>query len=136
MRQLDIFKGKRQRGRAPSPPKEFLLHCAFAEMLSLSIIAGWKWTHLPFGEHRNEITGARLKRMGTQRGYPDFMITGPGRTAVFIELKRKGERPTDEQLDVGAHLIACGFRWFWTSNMDSAIELLQALGAVRGRVSA
>ena len=26
-------------------------------------MTGWKWTHLPFGEHRSKTTAARLKRM-------------------------------------------------------------------------
>jgi hypothetical protein len=139
VRQLDIFKSKRQRGRAPAPPKEFLLHVALADALRLWINPGWSFTHLPFGEYRNPITAGRLKRMGVTRGWPDFMIVGWGSQRcgfVFIELKRKGEKPTVEQADRGEQLVRAGALWLWTDSVDDAIGFLADLGAVRMRVSA
>jgi hypothetical protein len=32
-RQLSLFEGKRQRGVAAPPPKEFATHCALADLL-------------------------------------------------------------------------------------------------------
>jgi hypothetical protein len=43
---------------------------------------GWQWTHLPFGEKRSAVTGARLKRMGTKRGWPDFILLSPAARSV------------------------------------------------------
>ena len=86
MRQLSLFKGKTQRGVAPAPPKEFQLHCMLADTLKLCCSDRWRWTHLPMGEHRDIITASRLKRMGVQPGWPDFIFIGPGEV-IFLELK-------------------------------------------------
>jgi hypothetical protein len=49
--------------------KEFSIHCAIADVVRRWCRPDWVWTHLPFGEHRSAITGARLKRMGVNRGW-------------------------------------------------------------------
>src|SRR6185436_8224446 len=48
--QLNLFKGKRQRGTQPPPPKEFALHCMVADTVRRWILPGWIWTHFPAGE--------------------------------------------------------------------------------------
>ena len=40
-RQLSLFKGKRQRGVAAPPPKEFATHCALADLLRRWTMPGW-----------------------------------------------------------------------------------------------
>ena len=52
-RQLSLFKGKRQRGVAAPPPKEFATHCALADLLRRWTMPGWVWTHFPSGEERS-----------------------------------------------------------------------------------
>ena len=79
VRQLSLFKGRKQRGVAPPPPKEFALHCAVADTVRRWILPGWIWTHFPAGEARSAITGARLKRMGLARGFPDLLFFHAGR---------------------------------------------------------
>ena len=37
----------------------------------------WRWTHIPSGELRDVRTAAKLKQMGTQRGWPDFLLIAP-----------------------------------------------------------
>jgi hypothetical protein len=60
--QLDLFRGKQQRGVKPSPALEFALHCAVADTITRWILPGWKWTHLPFGENRDHRVNARGQR--------------------------------------------------------------------------
>jgi hypothetical protein len=135
LRQLRLFAGARQRGVRPPPPLEFKLHCMLADTLRLWIMPQFIYTHMPMGEKRDKITAARLKRMGTTKGWPDFLIIGPGRI-VWVELKRKGEKPTPEQIFVASHLMACGCTYILTDEYDDAVNQLKRLGIVRAQVSA
>jgi hypothetical protein len=129
--QIDLFT-KRVRGLPP--PKEFLLHVALADTLRIATLEPWWWTHLPFGEKRDKVTAGRLQRMGVRGGLPDFIFIGHG--FAFLELKRKGERPSEEQWDVGRRLLHAGADWLVTDDLKDAIGWLKDLGIVRARVSA
>ena len=45
------------------------------------------WSHVPSGGKRSKVTAALLQRMGTKRGFPDFIILNPGGHHHAIELK-------------------------------------------------
>lgn len=135
MRQLSLFKGKRQRGRKPPPPLEFEVHCVLADMVRRWITPQWRFTHLPFGEHRNPVTAVRLKRMGVSPGWPDFIFVGPGSRVFWLELKRRGlGRMSDNQADVASHLVACGFGYLCTSDINDAVATLKDLGILRSNI--
>ncbi|MEY9184730.1 hypothetical protein ABIG06_006278 [Bradyrhizobium sp. USDA 326] len=132
MRQLSLFKGKRQRGPSPPPPLEFESHCFLADVIRRWIMPQWRFTHLPFGEHRNKATAARLQRMGVNAGWPDFIFVGPGQRVFWLELKRRGRgRIHDDQAVVLGHLVACGFSLLVTTSVDDAIAELKARGILR-----
>ena len=136
MRQLSLFKGKRQRGVKAPPPLEFQDHCFLADLCRRCLSHGWKFTHLPMGEYRTDATAARLHRMGTMPGWPDFLFIGPQRAVFFLELKRRGSgRLSDEQIDVAAHLAACGFPYLCTTDVKNAVEELKALGILRSNIA-
>jgi len=115
--------------------KEFSIHCALADVARRWCSSDWVWTHLPFGEHRSAITGARLKRMGVNRGWPDFVFVGPGRV-VWLELKRRGGRQSQEQAAIGEHLTSCGFAYVVADSFDAAITALKTHGILRVAISA
>ena len=137
--QLPMF-GRRKRPRRGA--LEFNTHVAVADVLRRWSTPGWRWTHLPFGEHRNAITGARLKRMGTQVGWPDFVLLSPAippdqpGTAHFLELKRDGGKLTDFQQAFADFCALNEYPYRWTDNFRDAISQLKAWGAVRASVSA
>lgn len=136
----DLFS-KRKR-RIARPASEFNTHVAVADVLRRWSTPGWRWTHLPFGEHRNAVTGARLKRMGTQVGWPDFILLSPALlpdltgTAHFLELKREGAKLNEFQRSFADFCIDNGFPHFWTASFADAINMLKAWGAVRASVKA
>jgi hypothetical protein len=124
--QLDLLKGRRQRGVKPPPPLEFELHCMVADVLLRWCSLQWCWTHFPAGEYRTPATAGRLKRMGVHPGWPDFQffhIAGP---VAFLELKRKGERPTDAQKAVAFRLIKAGHGYAMADNFADALAHLKA----------
>lgn len=57
-------------------------------------------THFPAGGLRNSITGAALKSMGTQAGFPDYQIMFPcgGFHGLFLEFKVDKNKLTGSQL--------------------------------------
>jgi hypothetical protein len=89
-----------------SQQHEFRLACVVADHLALAIPKRIPWSHFPAGENRSAITGARLKRMGTQKGWEDYLILADG-TPVAIELKAPKGRTSPEQND---------FADAWTAN--------------------
>lgn len=86
---------------------------------------------MPFGEHRSPATGGRLKRMGTHRGWPDFVFVGYEQRIVWLELKRRGGKLSPEQQDIAAHLSACGFVHVVAEGFNEAVELLKGYGVLR-----
>ena len=80
--------------------EEFRLSCVVADHLARALPTRAVWTHFPAGEHRNEITGARLKRMGLAKGWPDYLILVDGRL-LAIELKAPGGSVSKEQRAIG-----------------------------------
>lgn len=134
-RQLDLYKGPRQRGTRPPRASEFAVHCAIADTIRINIVRGWIWFHCPNGELRPDGAGARLKRMGTRPGVSDFLLVGPpyGRLHA-LELKRRGERPTNAQHAFLADLTDAGGLSAWVDSYADAIEQLKAWGALRRNV--
>lgn len=143
--QLNLFKGKRQRGTLAPPPKEFAGHVVIADICKRWINPTFRYTHLPMGEHRDHAvnrfgkryspTGSRLQRMGVTTGWPDFLFVGPN-LIFWLELKRQRRgRLSKEQIEMGAHLVACGHCYLCTSDVREAVATLVDLGILRRGVS-
>lgn len=137
-RQLHLFKSRRQRGTKPPTAREFSLHCMVADDLRRWASPNWIWTHVPLGERRDAVAGARLKRMGTQPGWPDFILIAPrdyyAPRPHFLELKRRGGKLTETQagfalwckLNDCPHAVADSY--------DAAVKILQGWGALMSKV--
>jgi hypothetical protein len=143
-RQLHLFRSRKQRGQAPPAPTEFALHCAVADMLRRWAVPGWKWSHFPAGEERPaqiingkrvSFAGARLKRMGLNRGFPDFQFFHVDGRVAFLELKRAGETLDDDQAVIAEHMVHAGHGYLCTASFDEAIATLVAWGVLRAGIS-
>jgi hypothetical protein len=134
--QLHLFKGARQRGTALPPAPEFSLHCMVADVLKRWCVPDWRYTHFPAGEERPgrfdskgkrfSDAGNRLKRMGVIRGWPDFQFLHVKGLAAFLELKRRGEWPSDEQQELAFFLMRAGHGYLITDRFDDALDALRA----------
>jgi hypothetical protein len=140
-RQLDLLKGKRQKGTLPRGPSEFQIHCAVADYLRHGIAVGWDFWHTPNGGERPAyITktgkrvspeGGRLLRLGTKKGVSDILLAGPGPMLCALEIKAKGEHPTIEQAAWLAWVRSIGGKADWADNVDDALAILENWGAIR-----
>ena len=136
-RQLNLFAGKRQRGKQTPPALEFATHCMVADLLRLSLTRGWIFFHVGNGERRDAITGARLKRLGVLPGVSDFLLIGPPAGQVrALELKRRGEKPTLAQTAFLEAVRLAGGDAEWVDSYEAAVAVLRRWGAVRLRCEA
>ena len=140
--QLNLFKGKRQRGEAPPPPLEDDLHILLADILRCSCNPGWVWTYMPFGELRTKATAALLARKGVGRGWPDFMLAYAGVKSrgsgpfVFVEVKRpRLGRVSVEQAEMHRHLTMAGAAVIVSDDVKEIVKALRTLGVVRSAVA-
>jgi hypothetical protein len=134
--QLSLFKSKRQRGvKAPAAP-EYNTHVMVADTLRRWQTPGWRWSHFPAGEWRHPSTAMRLKRMGVQVGWPDFILLAPEGGAHFLELKKQGKTLTDWQRAFAIWCAVNGYPYAFHDNYKDAIDTLKVWGALRVRVAA
>jgi hypothetical protein len=125
---LMLCEGRKPRARrAPvARPKECALQCAVAELLRCHALPTWRWTHFPAGEWRGVITGARLKRMGLMRGFPDIQLISPAGVFHGLELKRTGESLTGDQEAFQLWSVANGVPYSVAYSIDEALAVLNA----------
>ena len=131
--QRDLFT---RRVRKPPPASEIAVHCMVADILRRWGSPGWRWTHLPFGEYRPPATAARLKRMGVQKGFADFMLLSPAGVVHFLELKRKGGTLSVDQLEFMNWCRTANVSFACTDRFDAAVEILKGWGVVRATIAA
>jgi hypothetical protein len=130
---LMLAEGLKPRARrAPrTAPKEYRLQTDVADVLKDYALPEWRWSHFPAGERRDVRTGARLKRMGLQRGWPDFQLVSPRGLFHALELKRLGEDLTDEQQDFQLWCCRFGVPHSVAYSFDEALAALSHWGCLR-----
>jgi hypothetical protein len=98
---LMLAEGRKPRLRkAPlARPKEIALHMRVAALLRDHARPDWQWTHIANGEVRDPRAAGKLKQMGLQPGWPDFVLVPPVGQLHCLELKRLGESLSDAQDD-------------------------------------
>jgi len=112
---------------------EAQIHNAIVEHLRLRSEPGVLWLHCPNGERRDKVTGTKLKRMGVLAGASDFLLWHGG-NSFALELKARGGRLSEAQLDFLARFNDAGGHSACAEGLDRALACLSAWGLLRGRV--
>lgn len=138
---LTIMDGGRARPRKVPRlrPREVTLHFAVADVLRRHCLTSWRWSHFPAGEARDVRTGAKLKRMGLAKGWPDFILIRPARGACrgqlyCLELKRLGEDLSDDQEAFSAWCHGNSVPFAVVRTIDEALAVLTDWRCLRVRV--
>lgn len=129
--QLSFF---RQRRGERHSPLEFQMQCVVADTLKKFARPDWRWTHFPAGEARPTSAGGRLQRMGLQPGWPDLILISPTGQVHFIELKRRGGKPTELQAAFALWCHCAKVPHAFCDSVRDAIEQLNTWGVYRCRV--
>lgn len=90
--------------------------------------------HIPNEGKRNAIYGAKMKRIGLRKGFPDIFIptAKKGFHGLFIELKRdRHSHPTKEQLEWIAYLNKNGYYAVVAYGADAAIDEIKKYMGIR-----
>jgi hypothetical protein len=134
---IAISKGINPRPRkAPVwRPEEHKLHALVADTLDAHLISGWVWTTFPAGGRRDKIAGARFKRLGLKRGFPDIQLISPSGRYHGLELKRLGEELTEEQEEFRAWAKAHGVPHAVAWSIDQVLATLDAWGCLRIKIA-
>ena len=130
-RQLHLFKSRRQRGVVAISATEYQLHCMVVDTVRRWRSPGWIFTHIASGEKRDQVTAARLKRMGVVGGFPDLVFFGLHGEVCFVELKAERGRLSEAQIAVKGHLEAAGHGYHCSSDYRDVIEVLKTWGVLR-----
>jgi len=111
---------------------EAQVHSAVVEHLRLRAKPGVLFLHPANGEHRDKITGAKLKRMGVLVGASDLLLWHDG-NSFALELKAPGGRPSEAQLEFMARFNDAGGYSASAEGLDRALEVLERWQLLRGR---
>lgn len=103
-----------------------------AALFEWATLASGRWPelalmyHIPNEGKRGAATGARLAREGLKKGMPDICLPVARGSchALYIELKRKGEKPSEAQREWLAALDAQGNFAKWCEGWEAAAELI------------
>jgi hypothetical protein len=109
---------------------EAQLHAAVVEHLRRRAKPDVLWLHPANGEHRDVITGAKLKRMGVLPGASDLVLWYRG-CSFALELKARGRRLSEAQLEFHARFNEAGGHTAWADTIDGALNVLTAWGLLR-----
>src|ERR1700704_2425574 len=124
--------GKPRARKAPLiRPKELELHLTVAKLLRDWAKYDWKWTHIAHGEARDKRTAAKLKAMGTQPGWPDFILVKPNGRLHCLELKRIGETLRTHQKYFRVWCVNCGIPHSVCRTIDDVLVTLRLWDCLR-----
>lgn len=115
-----------------SDPKEADIQSAYFKWVRFKANGDCRFEHIihvPNGAHlaRGAITFRRLQSQGFATGFPDIAILVPRGDChgVFIELKRKGGKPSSNQTEWIKRLNAVGYLAFVIDSLDELIEFTE-----------
>lgn len=82
---------------------------------------------IPNGGHRNIVTAARMKKEGVKAGLPDIHLPVPNGSfyGLWIEMKRRGNRPTKEQAAWMEGLSSMGHKCAVCYSSEDAIDVIR-----------
>lgn len=119
-------------GRKPRRSDEEDWQIALVDHLRLRTMPGVIFFAIPNGGLRSKSEAARLKRMGVRKGASDIgFILPPHGRAGMLECKSGKNTPTPEQEQFGAEVDAAGGLFAVAWNIDQALGILTAWGAIR-----
>ena len=105
------------------------LQAALIEHIKLRGRRGLIYFHPANGGKRNALEAARLKRMGVRAGVADLILLRNGHSYA-LELKAKGGRPTESQMEFMSDWIAAGGSGCIADGIDRALKVLEMWGLI------
>jgi hypothetical protein len=112
-------------------PPEIGPHMTVAWILRNRLRQDWLFAHYPAGERNDPRVAAKLKSMGLQKGWPDFILVAPGGCMHCMELKREGGKLSPEQDDFQTHCIKHGIPYVVAHSVTEAMTAFETWGCLK-----
>jgi len=112
--------------RKPVDREEQDFQIAVVNLLTLALLPGTMFFHVPNGGKRNRIEAAILKAMGVKAGFPDLGILHLGRLFTMEAKRRKGGKLSKAQQDCHEELRAAGVPVVEIRTVDDVLRALVA----------
>jgi hypothetical protein len=129
---LALAQGRKVRPRKATVvrPKEIELHIRVAKVLRDYCQPDFQWTHIGHGEVRDIRTASKLKNMGVRRGWPDFVLVPPSGRLCCLELKRLGQKLSEDQQAFHLWCIRHGVPYVVAHSFDEVLAALDSWGCL------
>lgn len=106
-------------------------HVMLANWLRMKAAKDVVWWHTPNGGARSDITGRKLKDMGTMPGFPDFAFLRCGRLYLIEFKPTKGGKLSETQKAAIGRLCGAGATTAVCHGFDAAVEVIEAWGLAK-----
>lgn len=131
----DVSHGTRNKPRDPRKVSERSIQYALVDRLRLMAPPDVLFLAIPNGELRDlailngekRVAAGKLRAMGVRNGASDLLIIKAGR-ALFLELKRQGQKPRPDQLEFQTAAESAGAEYAYCDTLDGAVALLVERG--------
>ena len=110
--------------------EEEKIQAALVQHLQLRGAKDMLFLHPANGGKRNVVEAVKFKRLGVLPGASDLLFWRDGQSYA-LELKAKGNRPTDLQDDFMERFKEAGGYAFWVDGLDEALAVLNSWGLIR-----
>jgi hypothetical protein len=129
--QKNLFTN-RWRGVRLRTPSERELHIALVAELRWTLRPDVEMYHVPSGELRDIRIAAKIKAMGGKRGIPDLVFRwGPPLQLLYLELKRRNGKLSDDQIRFGERARAHGAYFETADTIEGAVSILANRGLLK-----
>jgi hypothetical protein len=136
--QKNLFT-KRWRSVRALEPSELQLQISLVQWCRWKLRPDVLMWHTPNGEERDKRVAAKLKAMGVLPGIADLTFMWREEfgdfqhrlRVLFLELKARGRKLNDAQLNFSMRAISCGALFQVADNIDDAMRIIEDYGLTK-----
>lgn len=108
--------------------REHILQVALVRFVRESVSAPHEFMSFDRGKAAGQWSHMREKARGVKAGTPDVLLLVEGKAPIWCELKAPGNKPTEQQIDMGNRLMAVGCWWSWVTSVSTFYEWIRSIG--------
>lgn len=108
--------------------REHILQVALVRFVREAVSAPHEFMSFDRGKAAGQWSHMREKARGVKAGTPDVLLLVEGKAPIWCELKAHGNKPTEQQIDMGNRLMAVGCWWSWVTSVSTFYEWIRSIG--------
>ena len=108
--------------------REHILQVALVRFVREAVSAPHEFMSFDRGKAAGQWSHMREKARGVKAGTPDVLLLVEGKAPIWCELKAHGNKPTEQQTDMGNRLMAVGCWWSWVTSVSTFYDWIRSIG--------